>query len=152
MAVDRRQRPGYPHPSSPEATTKMVANRGKNTTPELRLRSRLHREGLRYRVHLPVRVDARRPVSIDVAFPKLKLAVFIDGCFWHGCREHRTVPKANGAYWGPKLTKNVERDLETTARLEQAGWTVRRYWEHDDPRDVAALVANTVAQLRNAYG
>jgi len=127
----------------------MVANRGKNTTPELRLRSLLHRAGLRYRVHLPVRVDAHRPISVDVAFPRLKLAVFVDGCFWHGCREHGTVPVANGSYWGPKFTRNVERDHEATARLEQAGWMVRRYWEHDDPRAVVALVVDTVARLRN---
>jgi DNA mismatch endonuclease, patch repair protein len=105
--------PDYPHPSSPTATVIMKANSGRNTAPELRLRSLLHAAGLRYRVHLPIRIDSGRPISVDIAFPRWKVAVFVDGCFWHGCQVHRTVPRANGSYWGPKLVRNAERDQET---------------------------------------
>lgn len=127
----------------------MRANRPKDTGPERVVRSLLHRSGLRYRVHFTARVDSGRPISIDIAFPAISLAVFIDGCFWHGCREHRTVPVSNASYWGPKLARNVERDVETTARLETAGWRVRRYWEHDDPTSVADGVSALVTTLRD---
>lgn len=127
----------------------MRANRPKDTGPERLVRSRLHAAGLRYRVHFTVRVDDGRPISIDVAFPAIKLAIFIDGCFWHGCPQHKTVPASNVAYWGPKLARNAERDKTTTARLEMAGWQVRRYWEHVDAGEVATGVASLVAMLRD---
>lgn len=139
--------PDYPQPSSAAATAKMKANRSKDTGPELRLRSHLHHQGYRYRVHFLVGVDERRPVSVDIAFPRLKLAIFIDGCFWHGCRLHRTVPVANASYWRPKLARNAERDRENTDRLTRAGWTVLRFWEHDDPVQAATSVAEMVACL-----
>ena len=126
----------------------MRANRGKDTGPERLVRSRLHAAGLRYRVHLAVRVDGGRPISIDIAFPAIKLAIFIDGCFWHGCPQHKTVPASNVAYWGPKLARNAERDETTTARLGIAGWQVRRYWEHLDAEVVATDIASLVATLR----
>lgn len=142
----------YPYPSSPDVSIRMRANRGRNTGPERVVRSLLHGSGLRYRVHFAARVDQGRPISIDVAFPAIKLAVFIDGCFWHGCNKHRTVPVANASYWGPKLSRNVERDKITTVRLEADGWHVRRYWEHDDPTVVAADIAVVVTTLRGNAG
>jgi DNA mismatch endonuclease, patch repair protein len=123
----------------------MKANSGRNTAPELRLRSLLHAAGLRYRVHLPIRIDSGRPISVDIAFPRWKVAVFVDGCFWHGCQVHRTVPRANGSYWGPKLVRNAERDQETVRRLESAGWTAVRFWEHDDPHKAVDRIAATLA-------
>ncbi len=138
----------YPYPSSPAASVRMRANRGKNTGPERLLRSHLHAAGLRYRVHFVARVDGGRPISIDVAFPAITLAVFIDGCFWHGCHQHKTVPVSNSSYWALKLARNVERDKATTARLEAAGWNVRRYWEHHDAEVVAKNIASLVAMLR----
>jgi DNA mismatch endonuclease, patch repair protein len=76
----------------------------------------------------------------DVLFPRSKVAVFVDGCFWHGCPEHRTFPKSNDAWWLAKLTRNVERDRETDRHLEQLGWRVLRFWEHVDPSTAAASV------------
>jgi DNA mismatch endonuclease (patch repair protein) len=87
---------------------------------------------LRFRVDLPVPVDGRSPRP-DVVFTRQRTAVFIDGCFWHGCPEHAQRPRTNSGYWGPKISRNVERDHEQTARLEAAGWTVIRVWEHEDP-------------------
>lgn len=110
----------------------MRANPSRDTGPELRLRSALHRAGVRYRVHRAIRVDDRRPVVADIVFPAHRLAVFVDGCFWHACPLHGTIPKANRAYWEPKLLRNRERDHETTIRLEGAGWLAIRIWEHED--------------------
>ena len=135
----------YPHPSSPTATVIMKANHGRNTAPEIRLRKLLHAAGLRYRVHLPIRIDAARPISVDIAFPRFKVAVFVDGCFWHGCQLHRTIPVANGNYWGPKLKRNIERDRETVVRLQSAGWTAMRIWEHDAPEEAAHAILDLIA-------
>lgn len=123
----------------------MRANPSKNTGPELRLRRLLHAAGLRYRVNFASRVDGGRPVSVDIAFTRAKLAVFVDGCFWHSCPEHGSVPKANAQYWPAKLRRNVERDRETTRRLQMAGWVVTRLWEHEDPPRAASRV---IALLR----
>jgi DNA mismatch endonuclease (patch repair protein) len=79
-----------------------------------------------------VTVDDGRPIQVDIAFMKVKVAVFVDGCFWHGCSEHRTIPVANRDYWAPKIARNVERDKETAIRLERSGWSVLRVWEHED--------------------
>lgn len=117
----------------------MQGNRRRDTTPELRLRRTLHRLGLRYRVDLPLSTDTVR-VRPDIVFSRRRVAVFVDGCFWHCCPEHGTSPKANSAYWTPKLQANVARDQRTTAALEAAGWTVVRIWEHEDPGAAAAKV------------
>lgn len=138
----------YPHPTTPTASVIMRANVSKDTRPEMRLRSALHRAGARYRVHLAIRVDAGRPVSVDVAFVRRRVAVFVDGCFWHACPEHGTMPAANRAYWERKLRRNRERDLETADRLSRAGWLAIRVWEHEDAtiaskRILAALAARS---------
>ena len=116
----------------------------KDTGAELAVRRLLHAAGLRYRVEYPVPGMARR--RIDVAFTRARVAVLIDGCFWHGCPEHATRPKANAEWWRKKLDRNMARDLETTEHLIAQGWTVLRFWEHESPDAVAARVAVIVGQ------
>jgi DNA mismatch endonuclease (patch repair protein) len=118
----------------------------KDTEVELAVRRRLHAAGLRYRVEFPVPGMPRR--RLDVAFPKAKVAVLIDGCFWHGCPQHATQPKANAAWWRSKLDRNMARDRETADHLTALGWTVLRFWEHEAPEDVAVRVAETVRRRR----
>jgi len=120
----------------------MRGNRRRDTGPEKRLRSALFALGLRFRVDRPIRVTAQdRPIHPDIVFPRAKLAVFVDGCFWHGCPEHGTSPRRNSHYWNAKLRLNVERDRRYDALLRDAGWTVVRVWEHDDPEEAAARIA-----------
>lgn len=121
----------------------MRANRGRDTGPELAVRRALHAMGLRYRVDHPLPFDRRR--RADIAFTRAKVAVFIDGCFWHGCPEHRTTPRTNSRFWSEKLERNRARDLDTTERLAAAGWVVMRFWEHEDPRRVALQVGRAVS-------
>ena len=102
----------------------MSAIRSKNTKPEVVLRKALFAKGCRYRIHYGTH-------KIDIAFPKKKVAIFVDGCFWHGCPLHSHLPKSNKEYWVPKLTKNKIRDMETTKILENEGWLVLRFWEHE---------------------
>lgn len=111
----------------------------RDTGPELALRSLLHAAGYRYRVAYPVPGLPRR--SIDIAFTRAKVAVFVDGCFWHGCSEHRQVPASNREWWAAKLEKNRARDEATTAHLEHLGWTVLRFWEHTEPSRALDTVA-----------
>jgi DNA mismatch endonuclease (patch repair protein) len=127
----------------------MRAIRRKDTLPERRIRSLLHASGARFRVDLPVRVEGHsRAIRPDIAFTRARLAVFIDGCFWHGCPVHGQRPSIrNGHYWTPKLASNMERDSLHTSRLQEAGWTVLRFWEHEDPRTVAAAIQARLDQL-----
>jgi DNA mismatch endonuclease (patch repair protein) len=123
----------------------MQANRSRDTQPELELRSALHRGGLRFFTH-------RRPYSdfrcrADVVFPRLRVAVFIDGCFWHRCPKHGTSPRANAKYWRPKLARNVARDRAVDTELAGAGWTVLRVWEHDVEGPGLARVAAKIQRL-----
>jgi DNA mismatch endonuclease (patch repair protein) len=108
----------------------MRANRRVDTKPELALRSHLHMLGLRFRKDFRVRVGTvtARP---DIVFTRRCVAVFVDGCFWHGCPEHRQAPRANAAYWELKVLTNRARDERTDAGLAEAGWTVIRVWEHE---------------------
>jgi DNA mismatch endonuclease (patch repair protein) len=122
----------------------MQANRRRDTLPELAVRRLLHADGLRYRVDFAP-FDRRR--RADIVFTRKRVAVFIDGCFWHGCPVHSAQPKANTDYWGPKLDRNVERDRETTASLEARGWTVLRFWEHDPPDRVAAAIEAVIRAI-----
>ena len=123
----------------------MRGNRGRDTRPELAVRRILHRHGLRYRVHLRVPEVPRR--SIDIAFPRQRVAVFVDGCFWHGCPEHYRPATTHREFWASKIADNQSRDKDTTRRLEVAGWRVLRFWEHDDPLVVATAVE---AQIRGS--
>ena len=102
----------------------MSAIQSKNTKPELRLRKALWAKVLRFRVQYGKE-------KIDIAFPSKKIAVFVDGCFWHGCPIHSHLPKSNEEYWVPKLKKNIERDKAKNERLEAEGWKVLRFWEHE---------------------
>jgi DNA mismatch endonuclease, patch repair protein len=110
----------------------------RDTAPEVAVRRLLHASGLRYRVNVPVPGMPRR--TIDIVFPRTKVAILIDGCFWHGCPQHATQPKANAEWWRTKLDRNMARDRETTEHLTAAGWTVLRFWEHEDPEEVASRV------------
>ncbi|GHD06263.1 very short patch repair endonuclease [Zhihengliuella salsuginis] len=120
----------------------MLGNKRRDTSIELAVRRRLHALGFRYRVDYPPVKGLRR--RADVVFTRRRIAVFIDGCFWHRCPDHGTHPKRNADYWEPKLDANAARDAETTALLEAAGWTVLRFWAHEDPDDVVERIAAAV--------
>lgn len=124
---------------------RMMRQRRQDTLPEMRLRRRLHRAGYRYRVSFPIEGTRR---SIDIAFTRVKLAVFIDGCFWHSCPEHGTIPKSNTQWWVVKLGRNVARDIETCEYLEGCGWVVLRFWEHQDPDEIFAKVVRVFKDLK----
>ena len=127
----------------------MQANRGRDTKPELAVRRRLHAAGLRYRVDLAPVPGLRR--RADIVFTRQRVAVFIDGCYWHGCPEHGSTKfGTNPDYWVPKIAENRARDLDTTARFEADGWLVLRFWSHDDPSTVADAVAAEVERRRSA--
>lgn len=121
----------------------MRSNRRTDTNPELVLRSALHRRGLRFRKDLPIRAG-NLLVHPDVVFTRRRVAVFLDGCFWHRCPIHATDPKLNRDYWGPKLEANVQRDRRVDAALAADGWTVIRIWEHDDPMEATRRIADVV--------
>lgn len=129
----------YPEPANPTATLFGRANRRADTKPEVLLRSALHRRGLRFRKDLPIRVEGVR-VRPDIVFTRQALAVFVDGCFWHGCSEHQRVPRRNSSYWTPKLEANVERDRRVDAALRAACWRVERVWEHEDVEAAAQRI------------
>ncbi|MFF3518661.1 very short patch repair endonuclease [Streptomyces sp. NPDC004393] len=126
----------------------MRANKGKDTGPEKRLRSILHQAGLRYRVSARPVPSLRR--TADVVFTAAKVAVFVDGCFWHGCPDHGSMPASNRDFWTAKIAGNRTRDAETTKLLEEAGWTVVRVWEHTAPEEAAKTVMTAVTAARTA--
>ncbi|MFA4084539.1 very short patch repair endonuclease [Mycobacteroides salmoniphilum] len=117
-------------PAGVTTSRRMSRQRTRDTEPEMLLRRELHRRGLRYRVDASLPGLPRR--RADVLFTRARVAVFVDGCFWHGCPEHKTAPNINGAWWAAKLARNIERDRETDAHLSSLGWTVLRFWEHGD--------------------
>jgi DNA mismatch endonuclease (patch repair protein) len=123
----------------------MRGNRKRDTQPETALRLALYRQGLRYRKDYPIRPDSGRPIRADIVFPRRRVAVFVDGCFWHGCPRHGTQPRSNTRYWTLKLARNVERDREVDTRLRDGGWTVVRVWEHE-------AVPDAVVRVRTALG
>ncbi len=135
-------------PSSPGVSARMSRQASRDTTPEVAVRKLLHASGYRYRLNERVPHMSRR--TIDIAFTRAKVAVFLDGCFWHGCPEHATQPKSNAEWWRQKLDRNMTRDVETTAHLITEGWTVLRFWEHQPPVQVADQVAEVVDRERSA--
>ncbi|MGH3976795.1 MAG: very short patch repair endonuclease [Pseudonocardiaceae bacterium] len=139
--------PPHPGPSSQTASRRMSTARRRDTAAELALRRELHRRGLRYRVVYPLPGQRRR--TIDVAFTKVRVAVFVDGCFWHGCPEHGTKPRSNSEWWRTKLAANRARDEDTDHLLREIGWTVVRIWEHE-PAEIAA--DQVAAAVRRAAG
>ena len=136
----------YPTPSSPAATKKMRSNRRSDTKPEFLIRSLLHRSGVRFRKDYAIRLPTGKVVHADIAFTRRRLAVFVDGCFWHQCPDHGTLPKSNRAYWIPKLRQNVDRDRAIDRELKGGGWLVLRFWEHVDPREVKAKILDVLSQ------
>lgn len=138
----------YPEPTSPAASAIGKANRRSDTRCEVAVRRGLHRLGFRFRKDRLIRVGEAR-TKADLVFPTQRLAVFIDGCFWHACPEHFRMPRSNPGYWQPKIAANVARDLRTTAALEADGWTVLRVWEHVEAEDAVATVIDALAGLRH---
>lgn len=130
--------------SSPATRASMRSNRSRDTKPELRLRSLLHRAGLRYRVSAKPLPHLRR--TADVVFTKARVAVFVDGCYWHGCPEHGSIPATNRDFWSRKIEGNIRRDKETDRLLTEAGWKVVRVWEHTPPADAAELVQQALVK------
>src|SRR5262245_46224750 len=139
----KRRRPtaSRPEASSPGVRRRMQATPRRDTPCELALRSALHRLGLRFRVDRPVPGTRRRA---DLTFVRARVAVFVDGCFWHGCPKHATWPKANARWWRAKIEQNRRRDSDTTRRLHAAGWRVVRVWEHESATAAAARTALAV--------
>jgi DNA mismatch endonuclease (patch repair protein) len=133
-----------PQPSSESVRLRMENQARRDTGIERALRSSLHRRGLRFFVDkAPLRGLRRRA---DILFPRARVAVYVDGCFWHGCPEHGTWPKANSEWWRNKIETNIARDLDTNRRLIGEGWTVIRVWEHEDVSVATDRVATTVYQ------
>ena len=120
----------------------MQGNRSRDTKPEMAVRSAVHRRGIRFRVSARPQPELAR--TADLVLRKTRIAVFVDGCYWHGCPDHHTQPATNSQYWADKIARNIERDSETTAYLQHAGWTVLRFWEHEDPEAVADQVQEAV--------
>ena len=137
-----------PVATSQAVTARMQATRRRDTPAELDLRRQLHRRGYRYRVDVSIPAVTRaRP---DLVFPTERVAVFVDGCFWHSCPDHGTSPRANSEWWDRKLRSNVERDRRHNDELGSAGWIVIRIWEHDDPVTAAEAIIKNVIGRRAA--
>lgn len=141
---------GAPSASSYVARRTMEANRRSETRPERTLRSALHRRGLRFRKDRRLRVGVRW-VRPDIVFGPARVAVFVDGCFWHRCPVHATNPRANAAFWEAKFDRNVARDQADDLALEEAGWRVIRVWEHEDARIAADLIETFVRPGKPAH-
>lgn len=138
----RRKKPTTKRPeaSSPVVRRRMQATPQRDTPCELAVRRAVHRLGLRFFVDRPVGGTRRRA---DLLFPRQRVAVFVDGCFWHGCSSHGTWPKANAAWWRMKIRANVRRDRDVNVALAGTGWRVLRFWEHEE----ASLAAAKIAQI-----
>jgi len=138
-----------PEASSPDVRTRMQAVRRRDTAAELAIRRLLHGRGLRYRVDQPVL--SQRRLRADLIFRAARIAVFVDGCFWHCCPQHATQPRVNQSWWASKLSDNWRRDRQTDQDLAAAGWHVIRVWEHERPTTAASRIARTV-RMRLASG
>lgn len=138
--------PPAPNASSAGVRAVMQANRKKDTGPERALRSHLHRMGLRYRLH--ARPEPGIGCTADLVMRPVRVAVFVDGCFWHGCPVHGVRPRTNRGYWDAKIARNVERDRRNDEALQAAGWTVVRVWEHVKPEEAAERISQLVRERR----
>lgn len=135
--------PGRPPSASSAQVRRRMRNvRRRDTPAELALRRELHRLGVRYRVDVRPLKDV--PRRADVVFRRSRVAVFVDGCFWHSCPDHGHVPKTHTEWWAAKLEATRRRDVDTVATLQRAGWVVVRMWEHEDVRDVARRIYGLV--------
>lgn len=131
----------------------MKRQKRRDTKPEMEVRRALWRTGLRYRLDRPPLPGMRN--RADIVFGPARVAVYVDGCFWHRCPEHATIPKNNREWWLRKLEANVRRDRDVDLKLARAGWLVVRIWEHEDPEEAAAKVicqveARRTQQFRHA--
>lgn len=132
--------------STPGRARIMKAIRRRDTQPEVAVRRLLHAHGFRYRVDWGLPFDKRR--KADIAFPRARVLVFIDGCFWHGCPEHYRAPTTNAPYWARKIQGNLSRDLDTDERLAATGWIVLRFWEHEEPELTVGVIEEAVLRSR----
>lgn len=139
------ERGKYPAPLNDGRSRNMQANRRANTKPEVTLRKALHRLGYRYRKDFLLRLDDGVRVKPDIVFTARKVAVFVDGCFWHACPDHGRQPTTNEWYWAPKLQRNITRDQTVNAALRRCGWSVVRVWEHEP---LEAAIAAVEAAIR----
>ncbi|MCU1291388.1 MAG: mismatch endonuclease Vsr [Bryobacterales bacterium] len=130
------------NPPDPLTRRRMQCTPRRDTSCEVALRSELHRQGLRFRVDVPL-LENRR-FRADVVFAKARVAIYVDGCFWHGCPEHWTAPVHNASWWSGKVKANRRRDRRVNRELKSIGWLVLRFWEHEDPQVVACMVARVV--------
>ncbi|WP_159841831.1 very short patch repair endonuclease [Nocardia sp. CY41] len=130
--------------SSAAVRASMQSNRSRDTKPEMLVRRAVHAMGLRYRVAARPLLDQR--FTADLVFTRARVAVFIDGCYWHGCPLHHRLPRQNQDYWLKKIERNQDRDMRTDSMLKSAGWRSLRFWEHEDPSLVAATIAKTIGE------
>ncbi|HET9258404.1 MAG TPA: very short patch repair endonuclease, partial [Pseudonocardiaceae bacterium] len=140
----------HPAPLNEGRSRNMQANRRTDTKPEVSLRSALHRSGYRYRKDLSLTLASGVRVRPDIVFTARKVAVFVDGCFWHVCPEHGRQPTTNEWYWTPKLRRNIERDRQADAALREAGWLVVRVWEHESTESAVAAVVSALRTVGHA--
>lgn len=136
-----------PEPKSAAVSAQMSRMPRSSTAPELAVRRILHRRGLRFRVNV-----SALPGRPDIVLSRARLAVFIDGCFWHRCPSHGVLPKNNREWWDAKLAANRERDARKDEALAQSGWLALHFWEHEDPAEVAARIATLWAERAGAEG
>ncbi len=146
VGVSARRTPPSPCATSAHASAVMSGNTRSDTKPEIAVRSLLHRRGMRFRKDLFVRVGLVR-TFVDIAFTGARLAVYVDGCFWHACPDHMVLPKSNLEYWLPKLDGNRSRDLRVNAGLTSVGWKVVRYWTHYSAAEVADDVESVLLSM-----
>lgn len=123
-------------PTTPERSRLMGRVRRNGTAPELELRSALRTAGLRFRA----KSSAKLPGTPDIVLPQMRIAIFVDGCFWHGCPKHGTVPKTNSSFWLAKIRRNKQRDRSASRLLRKLGWRTIRVWEHEVRRDVLRVI------------
>lgn len=135
-----------PPPSSAQTKAVMIGNKGRDTQPEVKVRAAIHAMGLRFRKNARPLKGLR--CTADIVFPRERVAVFIDGCFWHGCPKHGRVPSKNSSYWSEKLERNALRDKRNEQVLGEADWTVLRYWEHEHSEVIAQEIHMKVIELR----
>lgn len=132
-----------PTPSSAAASAVMRGNRGRDTRPEIALRSALHHKGFRFRCGREIRAGDVR-VRPDIVFVGKRVAIFVDGCYWHRCPQHGTDPRTNAGYWGEKLALNVARDRRVDAALDAGGWFVVRIWEHESVESAVEIIGRAL--------
>ncbi|MFI5842877.1 very short patch repair endonuclease [Catenuloplanes sp. NPDC051500] len=138
----------HPRPINEGRSRNMQAIRRTDTKPEIQLRAALHRRGYRFRKDLRIDFEGVR-VRPDIVFTRRRLAVFVDGCFWHVCPIHGRQPTVNDWYWAPKLRRTMERDRAANTALEAVGWSVVRVWEHEAVNEAADRIAAMLATERS---